>query len=200
MNKKSLGLTITSSILGVIALLGLFFGIWWISVSNQINNRYQDCEQQWSQVENVMQRRADLIPNLTAAVKGSMTQEQKVFGKIAEARKAYRSADTPVDKMKADAELNQSTGMLINVIHENYPQLASNQRVADLMVQLEGSENRIAVERRNYIQDVRAYNQLIVNFPSSIVANAKNKKTLQYYQADRTAQKAPKVKFAFGDN
>lgn len=200
MNKKSLGLIITSSILGVIALLGLFFGIWWISTSNQINNRYQDCEQQWSQVENVMQRRADLIPNLTAAVKGSMTQEQKVFGEIAKARQAYRSADTPVDKMKADAELNQSTGMLINVIHERYPKLASDQRVSDLMVQLEGSENRIAVERRNYIQDVRAYNQLIVNFPSSIVANAKNKKTLQYYHADRTAQKAPKVKFAFGDN
>lgn len=200
MSKKSLGLIITSSILGVIALLGLFFGIWWISTSNQINNRYQDCEQQWSQVENVMQRRADLIPNLTAAVKGSMTQEQKVFGEIAKARQAYRSADTPVDKMQADAELNQSTGMLINVIHERYPKLASDQRVADLMVQLEGSENRIAVERRNYIQDVRAYNQLIVNFPSSIVANAKNKKTLQYYQADRAAQKAPKVKFAFGDN
>lgn len=193
MNRKSTVGIIIGSIVGVIAVIGLIFGTWWISTSNRINNRYQDCEQQWSQVENVMQRRADLIPNLTAAVKGSMTQEQKVFGEIAKARQAYSSANTPAEKMKADTKLNQSTGMLINVIHEKYPKLESDQRVADLMTQLEGSENRIAVERQNYINDVRAYNQLIINFPSSVVANARNKHALHYYQADKTAQHAPKV-------
>lgn len=177
------------SVIGVVVIIGL----WFVGISNHINNQKQDCEQQWSQVENVMQRRYDLIPNLTASVKGSMKQEQKVFGDIAKAREAYSSANTPKEKMKADSQLNQSTGVLINVIHERYPKLESNKNVQVLMTQLEGTENRIATERQNYISDVRAYNQSIVNFPSSIVANMKGAKPISYYQADKNAQTAPKV-------
>lgn len=191
-SKKTL-VTIWASIVGIVLICLISVSGWWIGTSNKLNNQKQDCDQQWSQVENVMQRRYDLIPNLTASVKGSMHQEQKVFGDIAKARSAYSSAKTPADKLKADSQLNQSTGTLINVIHEQYPQLASNQNVRDLMTQLEGSENRISTERQNYIATVRAYNQTVLNFPSSMVANAKGDHTIKYYQADRQAQSAPKV-------
>lgn len=191
-SKKTL-MAIWASIVGVILVLLLLVSGWWISTSNKLNNQEQDCEQQWSQVENVMQRRYDLIPNLTASIKGSMHQEQKVFGEIAKARSAYSSAKTPVDKMKADTQLNQKTGMLINVIHEKYPQLESNQNVRDLMTQLEGSENRISTERQNYIATVRTYNQTVLNFPSSMVANAKGDRPIHYFKADSQAQSAPKV-------
>lgn len=171
----------------------LVFATFWVGTSNKLNNQKQDCEQQWSQVQNVMQRRYDLISNLTASVKGSMKQEQKVFGQIADARSAYANAKTPNQRLKADSQLNQSTGMLINVIHEKYPQLASNENVRDLMTELEGSENRISTERQNYIATVRAYNQTVTNFPSSMVANAKGMHTIEYYHADSHAQSAPKV-------
>lgn len=193
MSTKKLTLIIISTFAGLIMFFGLIFGGWWISTSNKLNNQYQDCQQQWSQVENVMQRRYDLIPNLTAAVRGSMKQERTVFGDIAKARQAYNSASTPAAKMKADSQLNQSTGTLISMIHENYPQLESNQQVQSLITELEGSENRISTERQNYIVTVRVYNQTVTNYPSSIVANAKGKHQLHYYQADKQAQKAPKV-------
>ena len=135
--------------------------------------------------------------NDLAKVKGrpqiAVITEKQVFGDIAKARQAYSSANTPKEKMKAHTQLNQSTGMLINVIHERYPKLESNQNVQDLMTQLEGSENRIATERQNYIATVRAYNQSVVNFPSSIVANAKDCHTIPYYKANDKAQEAPQV-------
>ncbi len=193
MNSKKNFAVIIGSIVGIILSILLIFGSWWVSTSNKLNNQKQDVDQQWSQVENVMQRRYDLIPNLTASVKGSMHQEQKVFGDIAKARSAYSSANTSADKMKADTQLNQSTGMLINVIHEKYPQLESNQNVKNLMTQLEGSENRISTERQNYIATVRTYNQTVLNFPSSIVANSKGDRTIKYFKANDKAQSAPKV-------
>lgn len=183
----------TFGVFAPLLVIVLVFVGFWIGTSNKLNNQKQDCEQQWSQVQNVMQRRYDLIPNLTASVKGSMKQEQKVFGQIADARSAYANAKTPNQRLKADNKLNQSTGTLINVIHEKYPQLASNENVRDLMTELEGSENRISTERQNYIATVRAYNQTVTNFPSSIVANAKSMHTIQYYKADSQAQSTPKV-------
>lgn len=176
-----------------IALIIVLFMGFWIHTSNKLNNEYQDCQQQWSQVENVMQRRYDLIPNLTASVKGSMKQEQKVFGQIADARSDYASAKTPQERMKADTKLDKSTNILIKTIHEQYPELASNNNVRDLMTELEGSENRISTERQNYIATVRTYNQTVTNFPSSIVANAKGDHPLHYYKASSNAQSAPKV-------
>lgn len=176
-----------------IALIIVLFMGFWIHTSNKLNNEYQDCQQQWSQVENVMQRRYDLIPNLTASVKGSMKQEQKVFGQIADARSDYASAKTPQERMKADTKLDKSTNVLIKTIHEQYPELASNNNVRDLMTELEGSENRISTERQNYIATVRTYNQTVTNFPSSIVANAKGDHPLHYYKASSDAQNAPKV-------
>lgn len=183
--KKYLGLVI-----GIIAFLGVTT---WISIGNSLNDAQQECESQWSQVENVMQRRYDLIPNITASVKGDMHQEQKVFSELAKARANYNGAKTNNEKLKADAQLNTSVGALINVIHEKYPKLNSDSRVHDLMVELEGSENRISVERRNYIQRVKDYNKLVRNFPSSVVAQSKNMHVMNYYQANSQAYNAPKV-------
>lgn len=180
-------------VLGVVLVLIFISGSWWIGTSNGLNNAQQQYQSQWSQVQNVMQRRYDLIPNLTASVRGQMKHEDKVFKDIADARKAYSSANTPNEKMKADAKVNTSVGALINVIHERYPKLTSQQNVSDLMTELEGSENRISVERRRYIQDVQSYNQKVMNFPGSVVANSKGMHTIDYYKADDSAQKAPKV-------
>ena len=94
----------------------------------------------WSQVENVMQRRYDLIPNLEASVKGSMKHETKVFGAIADARTQYAGAKSDTEKLEANDEMNKASNMLINVVHESYPELASNENVKTLMTQLEGTE------------------------------------------------------------
>lgn len=176
----------------VIALLCIIAGLW-ISASNDLNAKQQTYQAQWSQVENQMQRRYDLIPNVVASVKGDMHQEQKVFDSIAKARSNYAKATNTTDKMKADAQINSSVGNLISVIHERYPQLNSDKRVHELILELEGSENRISVERQRYIRDVQAYNLSIMNFPSSIVAKSKGMKPQSYYQATKDAQKAPAV-------
>jgi LemA protein len=165
----------------------------WIQTSNRLNAEQQVYQAQWSQVENQMQRRYDLIPNVVASVKGDMHQEQRVFDSIAKARSNYAKATNATDKMKADAQVNSSVGNLISVIHERYPQLNSDKRVHELILELEGSENRISVERQRYIRDVQAYNLSIMNFPSSIVAKAKGMKPQSYYQATKDAQKAPAV-------
>lgn len=180
-------------ILTVIGVAILFFVTSWVNIGNSLNNAQQDYEAQWSQVENVMQRRYDLIPNLTALVRGEMHNEQKIFGELAKARENYTAAKSNNQKLKADTELNTSIGALISVIHEKYPKLDSNERVHDLMVELEGSENRISVERRNYIQKVQTYNQMVRNFPSSVIAQQKGMHVENYYQASSQAQNAPKV-------
>ena len=143
--KRLSPVAVTSIVLGVIVAFCLIFGI---GTYNSLAKQNQAVEAQWGQVENVMQRRADLVPNLVNAVKGNMGQEQKVFGDIAEARKSYANASSTTDKAKADDQLNKSVGTLINVIKENYPTLQSSNQVNTLMTQLEGSENRISVERK----------------------------------------------------
>lgn len=192
-NEKKAGIKPFYIIIAVILFVALIIGIGWINTNNDLNNSEQAYEAQWSQVENVMQRRADLIPNLTASVKGQMHNEQKIFNDLAKARSNYGAAKTDTEKMKADSQINNSVGALFNVIHENYPKLESNKQVHDLMVELEGSENRISVERKKYITDIQSYNQKVRNFPSSVVANAKGLKVKDYYKADSSAQKAPKV-------
>lgn len=147
----------------------------------------------WAQVENVMQRRADLIPNLVGSVKGSMKQEQKVFGEIAESRKMYQAAKTPTEKDQANQELDKNLSVMVNAIHENYPELQSNENVKTLMTQLEGTENRISVERRDYIQEVNHYNQQLVKFPKNIVAKIVGFEKKDNFKADKGAEKAPKV-------
>lgn len=181
---------------GLIALIVIvLIGVFGISQYNGLAKKEQSVESQWSQVENVMQRRADLVPNLVNSVKGSMQQEQKVFGDIAKAREAYGSANNDSDKIKASQELDQSVGTLINVINENYPELKSNNNVQTLMTQLEGTENRISVERKRYNDVVKEYNEQVVSFPKNIFANMMGLGKKDYFKADPTASTVPSVNF-----
>lgn len=175
-------------LLVILMIVGSFIGTY-----NSLAKSKQDVDKSWSQVENVMQRRYDLIPNLVNAVKGSMKQEQKVFGDIAQARKSYGNATTASDKMKADAKINSSVGTLINAISENYPELKSNENVNNLMTQLEGTENRISVERKRYNESVQSYNNSIVTFPRNMIAGMMGYHQMDYFKADGEAQKAPTV-------
>lgn len=184
---------ITLSIVGVIVFLVIAIGGWFIMTQNSLRVQQQNVDQQLSNVEVQLQRRADLTPQLVGAVKGNMKNEQKIFGKIADARKQYDNASTPADKVKQADNLNKQTQVLINAVHENYPELASSSNVNDLMTQIEGSENRISQTRRDYNDAVQVYNRKVVSFPSSIVANNAGMKTKPFFQSAPTASQAPKV-------
>ena len=150
----------------------------------------------WSQVENVMQRRADLIPNLVNSVKGSMNHEEKLVKEITDARKTYNNAKTPYGKkMTQTIKLIKSLGTMVNVIQESYPTLASNENVKTLMVQLEGTENRISVERKNYIEQVNDYNQSLVRFPRNMAAKVLGFDKKANFKADEGAKEVPDVSF-----
>lgn len=194
-NKKSSSAVIAlGTVGGIFIALCILIGIYF-SQMNKFNNLKQGCSAQYSRVESTMQRRYDLIPNLTETVKGDMKQEKAVFGEIAKARKAYNSASSVKDKMAADEKINKSLNVLINNIHENYPKLNSDQRVRDLMIELEESENRISVERKRYIDSVQTYNTAVNKYPGKFFAGAGGYTPINYYKAEQDAQKAPKVKF-----
>lgn len=188
MKKGVSGGIIVLVIIGLLAVFG-------ITQYNSLAKEEQAVEAQLSQVDNVMQRRADLIPNLVNSVKGSMGQEQKVFGDIAEARKAYGNASTDEEKIETSQALDQSVGTLVNVINENYPELKSNENVQTLMTQLEGSENRISVERKRYNEAVQTYNQKVVSFPKNIFANMMGLGKKPYFEAQPGAENVPEVDF-----
>ena len=183
--------TIWISIAAVVAVIVIFA----VTTYNGLAKKSQDVDAQWSQVDTVLQRRYDLIPNLVSSVKGSMKQEKDVFGDIAKARQNYNKADSTEEKAKANNELNQSVGTLINVIREDYPELKSNKNVETLMTQLEGSENRISTERHRYNEEVGNYNKSLITFPRNIFAGMFGFHAKEYFKADEKAQEAPKVDF-----
>lgn len=178
-------------ILALIAVLVLIV-IYGFSGYNSLVRLNESADAQWSKVETQYQRRLDLIPNLVNSVKGVLTQEQKVFGDIAAARTAYGSAATPNDKAAAASQIESSLGRLL-VIVENYPQLASSQTVRDLMTELEGTENRISVERSRFNDVVLAYNTAIKSFPKNMLAAITGFHERAYFQAASGADTAPTV-------
>lgn len=147
---------------------------------------------QWKQVETNYQRRFDLIPNLVASVKGLMQQEQKVFGDLADARTRYAGATTPDAKAAAAGQVEGALGRLL-VVMENYPTLQSSATVQTLMSQLEGTENRISVERMRYNEAVQAYNLKVMRLPSSLVAGLTGFTQRAYFEAAAGAETAPQV-------
>lgn len=149
---------------------------------------------QWAQVETQYQRRFDLIPNLVNAVKGVMKQEQEVFGAIADARTRYAGAASTDDKVRAASDLETGLARLL-VVMENYPQLQSSSNVRDLQAQIEGTENRIAVERGRFNEEVRGYNLKVSRFPSKLVASMFGYDAKGYFQSVDKAAEAPKVEF-----
>ena len=147
---------------------------------------------QWAQVETQYQRRFDLIPNLVESVKGIMNQEQKIFSELANARAQYSGAKTVDEKAQAASQVETSLGRLIAVV-ENYPTLASAGTVQTLMSQLEGTENRISVERSRFNDTVRSYNTKAQRFPSSLVAKMFGFSVHSYFEATKGTENAPKV-------
>src|SRR6201993_4809399 len=181
----------------IIVILLIWFGSTFVGHRNEMVRLKETVNSQWSQVDVVLQRRADLIPNLVETVKGYAAQEQKVFGDIAAARAALVGAKTPADKIAANGQLDSALGRLLVVV-ENYPQLKSNENFMRLQDELAGTENRIAVERRRYNEAVQDYNTYILLFPNSLVAGfAGFVRNDAYFKTDEGARTAPKVNFDF---
>jgi LemA protein len=183
-------------VVGVIVLLLIIFGGMYVSSRNNMVRKREAVNQTWSQVDVVIQRRADLIPNLVATVKGYAAQEVTVFTNIANARAALLGAHTPADRIAANNQLDGALGRLL-VIVENYPQLKSNENFLQLQDELAGTENRIAVERRRYNLALQDYNTYIGLFPNNIFAGwAGFQRDNAYFKANEAAQQVPKVNFA----
>ena len=161
---------------------------------NTFVSQEQAIKAQWAQVENQLQRRNDLIPNLVETVKGTAAQEQTVFTAIAESRAKLAGATTLEQKMQAANEQTTALSRLL-VIVENYPQLKSNDSFNRLMDELAGTENRIAVERMRYNEVVQAYNTSRRQFPANVTAKLFGFKEYQFFEAPPSAKEAPKVAF-----
>jgi LemA protein len=184
-------------ILAVLLILAFVLGSAYISRRNQMAVKREAVNAAWAQVDVVLQRRADLIPNLVQTVKGYAVQEQTVFGDIAAARAAMMGAKTPADKIAANGQLDSALSRLM-VIVENYPQLKSNENFMRLQDELAGTENRIAVERKRYNDTVQDYNTYISLFPNSLVASfAGFLRNDAYFKTEEGARTAPKVNFDF---
>lgn len=180
----------TTIIIAVIVIIGL-----WMLVSyNGLVTARESYTSQWSQVENQYQRRVDLIPNLVSSVQGAMKQEKEVFGALAEARTRYAGASTQTDKVAAANGVESALSRLL-VVMENYPQLKSSDTVRDLMTQLEGTENRVSVERQKYNDQIKGYNLRVQRIPGSILAGLFGFDTASYFEATPGSEKAPEVKF-----
>ena len=182
-------------VLIIIVIAVFWFGSTYVNHRNEMVRKNETVKAAWSQVDVVLQRRADLIPTLVETVKGYAGQEQKVFGDIANARAALLGAKTPQDKIAANGQLDGALGRLL-AISENYPQLRSNENFLRLQDELAGTENRIAIERRRYNETVQDYNTYISLFPNNIVASLSGfTRNDAYFKTEEGARQAPKVNF-----
>ncbi len=192
-----MGKGLIAIIVVVVLLLGVlaFFGQY-VSVKNTLVTKNEAVKSAWSQVDVVLQRRSDLIPNLVDTVKGYAKQEQTVFGDIAKARSSLLSAGSPQEKIAANGQLDGAIGRLLAIV-ENYPQLKSNENFLRLQDELAGTENRIAVERKRYNDTLQDYNTYVQQFPASIFAGwAGFKPNPAYFTASEGARQVPRVNFA----
>src|SRR5882672_5666728 len=182
-------------VLIVLVVIALMLGSSFIGRRNQMAIKREAVNAAWAQVDVVLQRRADLIPNLVETVKGFAVQEQIVFSDIAKARSALLGAHSPADKIAANGQLDSALGRLLVVV-ENYPQLKSNENFLRLQDELAGTENRIAVERKRYNETVQDYNTYISLFPNNLIASMSGfARNDAYFKADEGSRQAPKVNF-----
>ena len=187
---------------GIVVFVLLIVG-WYIRTGNKIVRLDEGVAEKWAQVENVYQRRADLIPNLVATVKGYAEHESSTLTDVIEARSKATSVTVDPENLNSsslrqfeEAQGNLSSALSrLMVVIERYPDLKANQNFSELQAQLEGTENRIAVERRNFNDAAREYNTYIRQFPASIVANSRGFEKKAYFEAQAGSEKAPEVKF-----
>ena len=183
------------AVIVILIIIAAIFGGMYVGRKNQMVTLDEQVKSNWAQVDVVLQRRADLIPNLVETVKGFAAHEEQVFGDIAKARSALIGAKTPQDKIAANGQLDGALGRLL-AISENYPQLKSNENFLRLQDELAGTENRIAVERKRYNDSIQAYNTYIRQFPNSMFAGwAGFQPNNAYFQASATSREVPKVEF-----
>jgi LemA protein len=182
-------------ILVILILAAAIFGGQLISGRNTLVTERNQIDAKWAQVDNDMKRRADLIPNLVETVKGYAKQEQAVIAEVANARAALLGARTREDEITANSQLSGALGRLL-VLQENYPQLKSSENFLRLQDELAGTENRIAVSRRDYNEAIRQYNTDVELFPRNIAASLFGfKKDDAYFRTTEEEKKAPAVKF-----
>ncbi|MDR3606176.1 MAG: LemA family protein [Oligoflexia bacterium] len=186
------------------AIIGIVIVViagWFISTGNQMVALNEGVQAQWGQVENVYQRRADLIPNLVNTVKGYAKHEADVLEKVTEARSHVGQIRVNADKPESLQAFEQAQGQLssalsrLMVVAEKYPDLKANTNFQELQSQLEGTENRIAVERKRFNESAQNYNVYIRQFPASMVASFRGFQPKPYFQAAAGANTAPKVEF-----
>ncbi len=192
MKKALIALVVVVVVVGLIAAI---VGGMYVSRRNQMVTKNETVRSAWAQVDVVLQRRADLIPNLVETVKGFAAQEQTVFHDIASARAALLGAHSPEEKIAANGQLDGALGRLLLIV-ENYPQLKSNENFLRLQDELAGTENRIAIERKRYNDTLQDYNTYIGLFPNSIFARwAGFQRNNAYFAASEGSREAPKVQF-----
>ncbi|HWS00099.1 MAG TPA: LemA family protein [Prolixibacteraceae bacterium] len=184
--------------------LALFLGInWGVKTGNNMVAMEEGVSSAWSQVENVYQRRADLIPNLVNTVKGYAAHESETLIAVVEARAKATSVTVDPTKLNAESiqQFQQAQGGLssalsrLMVVVEKYPDLKANENFLNLQAQLEGTENRITVERQKFNQAAQSFNTYIRMFPQSMIASMRNFEKKAYFEAEKGSDKAPKVEF-----
>src|SRR6056297_1335313 len=189
--KSRAGLIISLAVI-LIIVISLFS--WFISTRNQMVTLEENIDASWAEVDNQLQRRSDLIPNLVETVKGFASQEKEVFSNIANARAKMAGADSVKGKAEGYNELQGALSWLLVVV-ENYPQLKSNENFIRLQDELAGTENRIAVARKRYNDAVQQFNRRIRMFPGSIIAGMMGMEKRDYFEIEESAREVPEVDF-----
>ncbi len=201
---KSRGLLVTLVVIGALAVFAIGIGLWVTGVYNSLVTLDEAVTSTWSNVETQYQRRADLVPNLVATVKGFAAQEREVLEAVTEARARVGQLNVTKDvledpeafaKFQAAQDGFSSALSRLLVVTENYPQLKSNENFLALQDQLEGTENRISIARRQFNEVVQSYNTAIRRFPGSVVASFGGFSERQYFSGTPGSEKAPEVKF-----
>ena len=190
MKKGCLTAVIVAVVLVVIIVASTLIGTY-----NSLVSRSEEVQTALSQIDNQLQRRNDLIPNLVETVKGYAAHESEIFQSIADARSKLMGAGTMQEKAEADAEVRSALNRLL-AIAENYPTLKADASFRQLADELAGTENRIATARRDYNNIAREYNTLIRRFPTSIIAGIFNFERFEYFEAEEGAREVPKVDFS----
>jgi LemA protein len=192
------------AVVGIVILVGLLLFGWVTRTYNSLVRQDETVNQAWAQVQNQYQRRADLVPNLVEVVKGYATHEREVFENVAEARSSVGKLQVTPEILndpqlfqkfqEAQAGLSSWLSRLLAVV-ENYPQLKANENFLQLQAQLEGTENRISVERKRFNEVVQEFNINVRTFPASIIAGMLGFAQKQYFKAEPGAEQVPKVQF-----
>ena len=181
-------------IIGVVVLAAVVVGGTFVSKWNQLVTMDTDIKAKWAQVENQLQRRGDLVPNLVETVKGFAAQEKSILESIANARAKMAGGGSVQDRIAASNELSSALARLLVVV-ENYPNLKSDATFIRLMDELAGTENRLSVERKRYNDSVQVYNVAVRQFPGNLIASILGFKEQPFFEAAPAARQAPQVKF-----